>query len=228
MRRHTANRSISLRHPGNAPVLLGLLLICLTCGCRSFSADNQAPNLEGQPPVQNPLVVPMMDRWLVMDQVSDEIDNYFKIYREERIRVMDGVMSEGWIETHPAIGGTLFEPWKRGSTRGFERVHATLQTVRRFSKVRVIPSGNGYQIDVKVFKELEDLEQPIGSVVSGRGHHLRNDSALDVDRTDPWATNRYVGWIPMGRDFSLEQKILRNIQQRVAGCLENGTPAGLK
>ena len=195
-----------------------LLSICLT-GCRALRYDDQTPNLGGQPPVSNPLIVPMLDRWLVMDQVSDELDDYFKIYREERIRIMDGVMSEGWIETHPKIGGTIFEPWNKDSTRGFERLHSTLQTVRRFAKVRVIPSGNSYQIDVKVFKELEFLEQPVGSAINGR--LLRNDSSLDVDRANPDVQNPDSQWIPMGRDFSLEQKILRNIQQRLQSKVEN-------
>ena len=162
----------------------------------------------------------MMDRWYVMDQVSDEIDDYFKIYREERIRVLDGVMSEGWIETHPQIGGTLFEPWKLDSTPGFERIHSSLQTVRRFAKVRVIPTGNSYQLDVKVFKELEDLNQPLGSTISGQP---RFDNALDVDRDEPWLARQDKSWIPMGRDFSLEQRILRNVQQRISPAA-NGDP----
>ncbi len=160
----------------------------------------------------NPLLVPMMDRNYIMDEVSNELDNYFRIYKEERIRIDNSLMTEGWIETHPKIGGTIFEPWKHDSTPGFERLHATLQTVRRFAKVRVIPTGNSYQVDVKVFKELEDLNQPVGSPI--RGPILRYDDALDVDREDPLKASA-PGWIPMGRDFSLEQKILGNIQKRL-------------
>jgi hypothetical protein len=192
-------------------------LICVCSGCRALTYDDQSPNLNGQPPVQNPLIVPMMDRWLVMDQVSDEIDNYFKIYREERIRVLDGIMSEGWIETNPRIGGTLLEPWKSDSTPGFERIHATLQTVRRFAKVRVIPMGNSYQIDLRVFKELEDLPQPVGSVIYSQ---LQVTNSLDLETGDFLAERSDKNWIPMGRDFSLEQKILRNIQQRLNGIVE--------
>lgn len=165
------------------------------------------------------MIIPMMDRWLVMDQVSDEIDNYFKIYREERIRVLEGIMSEGWIETHPKIAGTIAEPWKKDSTPGFERLHATLQTVRRFAKVRVIPTGNSYQIDVKVFKELEDLNQPVGATARGQ---LRFDNSLDRNQFDPWLKKQAAGWIPMGRDFSLEQQILRNIQKRLSRVVEDG------
>lgn len=189
------------------------VLISMNLGCRAFRYDSNQPNLLGQQPLNNPLVVPMVDRWLVMDQISDELDNYFKIYREERIRVIDGVMSEGWIETHPKSGATLFEPWHEDSTPGFERLHSTLQSVRRFAKVRVIPTGNAYQVDVKVFKELEDLAQPLGSAVGGEP--LRHDSALDVDLADIDQGVVNQNWIPMGRDLSLEQMILRNIQQRL-------------
>ena len=157
-----------------------------------------------------------------MDEISDEIDDYFRIKREERIRVVDGVMSEGWIETWPRIGSTLLEPWHHDSTRGFEKVHATLQTVRRFAKVRVIPSGDSYAIDVKVFKELEDNDRPIGSPLAGKS--IRSDNALDVGRVDPLYPQQEARWIPLGRDISLEQRILRNVSQRLAKSPEAAVP----
>lgn len=189
------------------------MLGCLVMGCRSFNATGNPPNLGGRPAVDNPLMVPWLDRWYVMDQISDEIDDYFRIKREARIQVLDGVMSEGWIETHPEIGGTVLEPWKKNSTQGFERRLATLQTIRRFAKVRVIPTGTNYQVDVKVYKELEEVDQPVGSSVTAP--QLRYDNSLDVDRTPLWRAKIYSSWIPLGRDFSLEQKILRNIQARL-------------
>jgi len=203
-----------------------LFLICLTMailpslGCRSFRPLRAKS--EKQIELVNPLPVPMVDRWLVMDQVSDELDNYFQIYREERIRQVNDVLTEGWIETHPKIGATILEPWHRDSTPGFERLHASLQTVRRFAKVRVIPTGNSYQIDVKVYKELEDLPEPKQSTVSGMV--LRHDSTLDIDLPNQLLAPKYEsaneGWIPMGRDFSLEQVILRNIQGRLCNITE--------
>ncbi len=196
-----------------------IVTLITLAGCRAIQHNPNSQQNCGYEQIANPLIVPMIDRWFVMDQISDEIDDYFKIYREERIRVLDGVMSEGWIETHPKIGGTLLEPWQLDSTPGFERLHATLQTVRRFAKIRVIPTGNSYQIDVKVFKELEDLPQPIGSAVGGP--LFRHDNALDVGRNEPWSSGRQKGWIPMGRDFSLEQRILRNIQTRLSQVTQN-------
>ena len=164
----------------------------------------------------------MLDRWLVMEQISDELDNYFRIFREERIRMHDGILSEGRIETHPKIGSTLLEPWRRDSLIGFERLHATLQTVRRFAKVRVVPAGDHYQIDLQVFKELEDLPQPIGSGISGE--ILRHDSSLDIDDELPQLTEQNQGWIPLGRDVLLEQQILRNIQARLQKCANGEQP----
>ena len=148
-----------------------------------------------------------------MDQISDELDDYFRIYREERVRLVDNVLTEGWIETHPKIGATLLEPWKRDSTHGFERLHATLQTVRRFSKVRVIPTADSYAIDVKVYKELEDRLAPERATVSGRS--VKPSLALDDDVLDFISDIPNKGWIPMGRDFSLEQQIVRNIETRL-------------
>ncbi len=154
----------------------------------------------------------MCDPCIVMDQISDELDDYFRIAREQRIRVVDSVLTEGWIETRPRIGSTLGEPWHHDSQPGFEKLHATLQTIRRFAKVRVVPSQDQYWIDVKVYKELEDLPQPIGSGIQGQ--ILRHDNSINQDE-DLWTAPPNRGWIPLGRDIALEQTILENIQHRI-------------
>jgi len=193
--------------------MIVLLVICGS-GCRMIQNLEATKNQAAFEPVPNPMVVPMMDRWFLMDEISDEIDDYFRVFREERIRSVDGVMTEGWIETHPRIGSTVLEPWHHDSTRGYEKIHSSLQTVRRYAKVRVIPTGNSYTIDVQVFKELEDNPRPLNSPVTGKV--LRTDNALDVDLPDYWATTNNEGWIAMGRDVSLEQRILRNVEQRLS------------
>lgn len=206
------------------PILLAVLVLLWiavggSLGCRAIGTlENQGPTPTAQT-VTNPLIVPVIDRWFVMDEISDEVDDYFRVKREERIRLVSGVMSEGWIETWPRMGSTLLEPWHHDSTRGYEKVHSTLQTIRRTSKIRVIPTGDSYAIDVKVFKELEDNDRPIGSPLGGNA--LRSDNALDVGRPDNQSSiNDARTWIPLGRDISLEQRILRNIQQRLASPSE--------
>ena len=194
-------------------ILVSALSITMT-GCR-FLHRPHAPQQLVQPDasVNNPLPLPRYDRMLVMDEVSDEIDNYLPILKEERPRLVDGLLSEGWIETRPTIGGQIFEPWKQDSRPGFEKWHSTFQTIRRFAKVRVIPTANNYLVDVRVYKELEDLQQPLNSTVSGRP--LRFDNTLDNDLLEVFdVVNR--GWIPLGRDYALEQRILQGITARFA------------
>lgn len=194
-------------------ILVGLAIVVVNIGCRTWRTakhDETVPIVATGRPL-NPLPVPKLCREMVMDEVSDEIDNYFAILKEERIRDVDGILSEGWIETRPQIGGTIAEPWKKDSTPGFEKWHATLQSVRRFAKVRVIPTSENYLVDLKVYKELEDLNQPVGSTVSGRP--LRIDNSLDAEDYEVFEI-RNRGWIPQGRDFSLEDRILANIEAR--------------
>ena len=199
-------------------IRIGLLALAFfsvaVTGCfRWTSKLSQYDNPPVAQDVPNPVTVPMVAREMVMDEVADELDNYFRIAREERVRLVDEIMTEGWIETHPETGSTLFEPWRKDSTRGYERLHATLQSVRRFAKVRVIPTSNSYLIDVKVYKELEEMPQPIRS--TAQGPFLRHDSSLGFDQTDMFDPPPNKGWIPMGRDISLEQRILRNIHSRL-------------
>ena len=136
------NRGGGKNLPNRLPTLLAIpLLLSIALGgilgCRTIQRlENQGPLPTAQT-TANPLIVPALDRWFVMDEISDEVDDYFRIKREERIRVVDGVMSEGWIETWPRMGSTLLEPWHHDSTRGYEKVHATLQTVRRLSLIHI-------------------------------------------------------------------------------------------
>lgn len=160
--------------------------------------------------VPNPLPIGLLPRELVMEVVSDEVEDYFRIIREQHIRLTGDLLTEGFIDTEPKTGSTVLEPWRQDSTPGFELAHASLQSIRRWAKVRVIPAANQYLIDVKVYKELEDLEQPAGSAVSGQA--LRYDNSLDRDRVDREFLQPNRGWIPMGRDISLEQKILSRLQ----------------
>ena len=191
------------------------VLLCLT-SCARLGTLWTEPATEAIQDTANPLAVPMADRDFVMDEISDVLDNYFRIAREQRPRLVDAILTEGSIDTHPRIGSTLLEPWHRDSQRGFEKLHATLQTVRRIAKVRVIPSQDQYWIDLKVYKELEDLAQPVGYSVGGR--ISRHDNSIDQDEPDALDPPN-AGWIPMGRDFALEQAILRDLQQRIEkGC----------
>ncbi len=169
----------------------------------------------GGPPVQmeNPMLVPAIDRELLWNQTVDAVDDYFRIEREDRVRLIGGVLTEGRIDTFPATGSTLLEPWRGDSTAGYEKWHATLQSIRRRGIVRVIPSEGGYLIDVQILKELEDLDKPENATAGGAT--LRHDGSLVRQEGAAGRFSHTLGWIPLGRDASLEQKILADLAARL-------------
>lgn len=169
--------------------------------------------------LENPLLVPGHDREFVWNQIVDTLDDYFRIAREERVRQIGNVLTEGRIETFPVVGATYFEPWRRDSTPGFERKYATLQSVRRRATVRVWPATGGYFVEVIVVRELEDLERPEFAPIGGEV--FRHDGTLVRDEGQTREQPISLGWIPLGRDTSLEQRILTDIHSRLYVTMES-------
>ena len=132
------------------------------------------------------------------NQTVDAVDDYFRIEREDRVRLIGGVLTEGRIDTFPTIGSTMFEPWRSDSTPGYEKLHATLQSIRRRATVRVIPTEGGYLLDVVVQKELEDLDKPEHATAGGAT--LRHDGTLVRQEGRAGRFSVTLGWIPIGRD----------------------------
>jgi hypothetical protein len=164
-------------------------------------------------PIPNPLFLPPVDRELLWNQTVDAVDDYFRIEREDRVRLIAGVLTEGRIDTFPTIGSTLLEPWRADSTPGYEKLHATLQSIRRRATVRVIPAEGGYLLDVIVQKELEDLDKPEHATAGGAT--LRHDGTIVRQQGAPGRFSVTLGWIPIGRDVTLEQRILADISARL-------------
>jgi hypothetical protein len=204
---------------GLAYVLAGLLAFgCLTgaSGCGAVVAPWLGPRSVRVPAaksIDNPLLLAVADREMLWDQVVDELDDYFRIAREQRIQETGGVLTEGRIDTHPAIGATLLEPWRRDSTPGFERLEATLQSIRRRAIVRVIPGQGGYYVEVQVIKELEDVSQPDRATAASPTR--RYDGSLVRGNESVQGGPQTLGWITLGRDVSLEQQILAELAARL-------------
>jgi hypothetical protein len=170
---------------------------------------------------QNPMYVPLSDREFLWNQLVDTVDDYFDIQREERVRLVGGVLTEGRIETYAMPGATALEPWRKDSTRGFERWYATLQSIRRRAIVSVRPqSDGGYLVEVAVYKELEELTQPEYSVASLPT--LRHDETLERPAADQRFGAASIDWIPVGRDMALEQRILTQLRGRLGGLTAAG------
>lgn len=190
-------------------VLAILLAIATGCGQLAHRLTTATPETY----VPNPLELPPSRDDFVWSQVIDAVDDYFRIAREQPVQNSDGMILDGRVETAYRVGSTILEPWRKDSTPGFERLQSTLQSIRRRAIVTVRPRGAAYTLEVIVQKDLEDTDrsQFATESMAMRRHDgtvLRKGDSLDD-------TPQTLGWIPLGRDTSLEQVILRDIFGRI-------------
>ena len=194
-------------------VAVGLLAVS---GCCSGTTHWSSPN---QPidtiVLNNPLFVSGTDHELIWETVCDVVDDYFVIARSEPVRQVGNMLTEGRIETAPKAGATYLEPWDKDSASSYERLESTLQSIRRFAVIRVIPTQGGYWIDTQVYKELEDVARPAFGSVGPSTFHL--DSTFTRVLPVVGEQETHSGWIPQGRDGALEQRLLGHFQYRIAG-----------
>ncbi len=181
------------------------------------------PGIVAGPGTKNSAVIPPLDAEVVWGKMVDVADDYFKVQTEQRVVFANGVPTEGRIDTYPQTGATLLEPW-RGDSVGFrERLESTLQSIRRRGSMRLIPDPAGWRIETVVVKELENLPRPMRATAGGAS--FRNDDSLYRygtplptlgqqvgDQPRPVANpTPNLGWIPLGRDPLLEQRMLSNV-----------------
>ncbi len=199
---------------GPAAVLASLL--CLA-GCQGGLLRAPFPG-SGPPPkapslLANPLQVPDMDQEFFWNQIVDTVDDYFQIDSETRMVKTGDQWLEGRIKTFPEIGATYLEPWRKDALPGFQRLQSSLQTIRRTGDIRVIPNGAGYQVQVAVLKDLEDVDRSLSGADGSAA--VRHDGA--VVRTDAALLGLPItlDWIEQERDTELEQRILKEIYGRI-------------
>lgn len=151
--------------------------------------------------------------------------NYEKLY-ETIIDVLDDEFDlkptsryAGQIETLPRVAPGFEQLWKGGSPDLRERLVATNQSLRHRAAVQISPGERGgYRVFVEVFKEREDLPVPIGVQASATTSGIAVfQETPSVDRKAELiaAEAGSTRWIPAGRDFAYEQKIISKIRDRV-------------
>lgn len=163
--------------------------------------------------------VSVANREWTWEQIVDAVDDYFRIERERQVQLVGDVLTEGRIDVHPQIGATIVEPHRRDSVGRYNRWESTFQTIRRRATIRVIPDGAGYLVEAVVEKDLEDLPRP--EYASAGVASFRNDSSLpstidERQREEVSRTQLASRWILIGRDPALEQRMLSDIQSRLA------------
>lgn len=188
-------------------VVLCLLLSTVGCGSLMYRLRTRLPHQV----VPNPLTLPPAEDTFVWLQVVDVVDDYFRIRSEQPVQNRGDMILDGRLETAYKTGASMSEPWRKDSTDGFERLQSTLQSIRRRAFVFVRPVGAGYEIEVVVQKELEDTDRSLDAT---EGPVTSRDNGISLHRGGESGPVT-LGWIPLGRDASLEQLILQDILGRV-------------
>lgn len=169
------------------------------------------------PPVpvycDNPLLLPIRDPFYLWEGLVDVVDDYFRIEREEPVKVIGDTLTEGRLDTYPRVGSTLLEPWLHDSADEYEKVESTLQSIRRTAQIRVTPSEGGFLVEVAVYKELEDVKRPAHATAGAATFRTEGSLTRVVSPIGEQEVNQ--GWIPLGRDRALEQRMLAHLQERL-------------
>ncbi|MDR2644192.1 MAG: hypothetical protein LBC74_15530 [Planctomycetaceae bacterium] len=202
-------------------IIFRIILIELFCvvllGCSSGRVLNNGGlknfKLLSENLVNNPLAIPSCDHEFLWEVLADAFNSHFDTEREMPIRLYDNVLTEGRLDGKPKIGASLFEPWHSDSVGCMERFDCTLQTIRRRAILRVIPQVGGYQVEVFVYKELEDNPRPLRSPVSTANIRFKDDVDVFTGRVD--IDHDVAGWIMIGRDVAMEQRLLKEILYRL-------------
>jgi hypothetical protein len=185
------------------PWLAMALLLCGS-GCAIGPLQENPLLLGNRPSVENPVFLPQgpPSYNLVFGKVLDVVSDYFEVAYANR--------QEGRIESFPRIAPGLGEPWKPGSPDLYQRTLATFQTIRHRAVVLLSAADDGgYFVDVKIYKELEDLDRPTQSTAGAASFQSLNTVERQFEVID--AATFEPLWIPIGRDTKLEQVLLERI-----------------
>ncbi len=185
-------------------------LAALVAGCMTGPISDN-PAFIGPDPsvaVANPVWVPPGPQAYgqVFEKVLDIVGGYFEVSFANRY--------DGRIFTFPRISPGFEQFWKPGSPDAYQRLEATLQTIRHRAEVVIDPAPDGgFFVKVVVYKELEDLPRPIRATAGAAAFRTPQTVERQFEVIDP--TVYESNWIPRGRDTALEQLIL----QRIKGCM---------
>ncbi len=164
-------------------------------------------------PVSNPAHIGPVDPDFLWRQIVDAVDDHFRIDTEQPVRRDNMNWLEGRLTTYPEVSGTSFEPWRRDTARGFERLQSTIQSIRRTANIRIVPEASGYMIDVQVMKEQEDVDQSQFATAGAAAQ--RHDGSIIRHENQLRQQPITLGWYEIGRDRDLERRLLESILGRI-------------
>lgn len=185
--------------------------VCLTGCATAPPADNPTAVRGARDDCENPVLVspgqPTAASYReVFEKCIDVVDDYFEVASANPFA--------GVIVTNPRIAPGFEQIWKGGNPDPRERLLATLQTIRQTAVVTIrTGERGGYLVEVVVEKELEDLPRPSRQSVGAVFQEAPTvDRQLEIVPAAAAAPAAGTTWFRVGRDFALEQQILRRIQ----------------
>jgi hypothetical protein len=177
-------------------------------GCASGPLLENPLPIHAEPALchENPLYIPQgeMAYARVWEKCLDVLQDYFPLAFQDRYA--------GRIETQPTIAPGIEQPWKPGSPDFYQRLLAFFQTIRHRAIVQITtaPDG-GYFINLQVLKELEDFPRPIRATAGDATFRIESTVQREFEIVQPTFID--VMWIPIGRDYKLEQVILDRLSR---------------
>lgn len=181
------------------PILCLLLLALLASGGSCTYLPWQRP----APTAANPVFVPAANMDVLWERTIDVLHYYpFFIVIEDR--------PNGVIETDFKVGSNIAEPWHKESVNLYERSESTLQSIRRKVLVTIRPADGGYLVSVEAQKQLEDSVGLAANAPAPANFEENQPLQRDMNLISPKIAPS--GWVPVGRDYPLEQDILERLQ----------------
>jgi hypothetical protein len=190
--------------------MLAAAKLVLMAGCVVLPASENPAFIQPDPAVavENPVWLPLGSEpeayGKVFEQVLDILDDYFEISYANRY--------DGRIETFPRIAPGFEQLWKPGSPDAYQRLEATLQTIRHRGAVLIQPAPDGgVFVQVNILKELEDLPRPTRATAGVAA--FRSDNTVERQYEVIDITTFERNWIPLGHNVGMEQVILQRLKK---------------
>jgi hypothetical protein len=189
---------------------------CWLIAAAGFSGCTSGPDMANPLPAPSPFHEGATPLFIAQGHRSGGYENVFRAVSDvvsEYYRIAESNRFAGQIVSEPKLSGGYLTPWDRVPS-GYERDEATFQTIRRTCIVKIQPAqGNGFEVDVQVLKELEDLPRPVhasaGLAIIGYDAPI----ARQFELVRPEMISNQ--WIPIGRDYAQEQMILSELKRRL-------------
>jgi len=195
----------------------GLRIGCVTCllglavaGCATAPPlDNPVSVRTPTQAIENPVLVspgqPTAAAYQeVFEKTIDVLDDYFDLLPPNPY--------DGRIVSKPRIAPGYEQFWKRGNPDARSRLLATFQSIRQTATAEIRAGDRGgYLVYIVVEKELEDLARPTGARFGSAIFQESPTVDRQLEVVGPEATTDLT-WFKVGRDYAMEQQILRRIR----------------